>query len=395
MARIGKSKVDKKVMGGYDKVRVAAIQAPQIVFNKEKSVEVACKKIKEAGANGAQLVAFSETYIPTFPAYYTGGFSSDIEEWAFWNTSLQDHSIAIPSEETEVIGRACREAGVYCVMGVNELDDATGARTLYNTQILFGSDGSILGRHRKLMPTYTEKTYWGMGDGSDIQVHDTDIGRVGSLICWEHHTILVRAAQMLMGEEFHVANWPGTWSIGKKNDQGERTGRLLEPTTEPDGSDWQFAAREYAFEAGSFVISSSGLLREQDFEPEYKHFIDSPNMNFDWAIGGAAILNPFGEYLAGPVFNDDTIVYADCEASELKAAKVVFDGLGHYSRPDVVKLLLKEEEDRNVLFETGKDLTYKDLKNISESTEVPIQKLEMIVDKFEETSRSKKKEDQR
>lgn len=384
MAKIKTEWVDKRVMGGLEKVRVAAIQAPQIVFNKEKSIEIACQKIKEAAAGGAQLVAFSETYIPTYPAYYTGGFSNDIEEWAIWNVSLQDNSIAIPSEDTDIIGKACREAGVYCVMGVNELDDTNGARTLYNTQILFGADGSIIGRHRKLMPTYTERTYHGLGDGSDLMVHPTDIGRIGSLICWEHHTILVRAAQMLMGEEFHIANWPGTWIFGNKDVNNNRSGRFVEPSTDPNASDWQFAAREYAFQSGSFVISVSGLLRKQDFEPAYKGFIDSPHMNFDWAVGGAAIINPFGEYIAGPVFNEDTIVYADCHANEIKAAKVVFDGLGHYSRPDVVRLLLEEESKKNMDYTPRPSLTLNDLKNISEETEVPLQKLEKIVEKYEE-----------
>src|SRR5699024_6458381 len=329
MAGISKNKVDKKVMGGLDKVRVAAIQAPQIVFNKEKSVEIACQNIKEAGANGAQLVAFSETYIPAYPAYYTGGFSNQIEEWAMWNVSLQEHSIAIPGDETEIIGNACKEAGVFCVMGVNELDDTPGSRTLYNTQILFGDDGSILGRHRKLIPTYTERAYWGQGDGSDLQVHKTQIGRIGSLICWEHHTPLLRAAQMLMGEEFHIANWPGNWTFGKRNDNGGRKGRLAEPSVDPMNSDSQFAAREYAFQSGSFVISVSGLLREQDFEPEFKSFIDSPHMNFDWAVGGSSIISSYGEHIAGPGFNEETIVYGDCEANEIKAAKVVFGSLGH------------------------------------------------------------------
>lgn len=382
-------KVNKEVMGGLEKVRVAAIQAPQIVFNKEKSVEIACERIKEAGSNGAKLVAFSETYIPTFPAYYTGGFNSDMEEWALWNVSLQDHSIAIPGEETDAIGKACREANVFCVMGVNEIDETDGARTLYNTQIFFGNDGTILGKRRKLMPTYTERTYWGMGDGSDLQVHETEIGRIGALICWEHHTILVRAAQMLMGEEFHIANWPGTWRIGNKDKKGNRTGRLLEPSPDINGSDWQFAAKEYAFESGSFVISVNGLLRKEDFEPEYKSFIDSPNVNFDWAIGGSAIINPFGEYITEPVFHEDTIVYGDCEAKDIKAAKIVFDGLGHYSRPDVGRLLVDKGAKNNLLFESENKVTHSDLRRVSEATEVPVEKLEKIIEKFEHLQSSK------
>jgi len=185
---------------------------------------------------------------------------------------------------------------------------------------------------------------------------------------------------MLMGEEFHIANWPGTWTFGNKN--GERKGRIFTATTEPgDPSDLQFAIREYAFESGAFVISVCGLLREEDFEPEYKHFIDSPEMDFSWAIGGSAIVNPFGEYLAGPVYKEDTIVYADCHANEIKAAKMIFDGLGHYSRPDVAKLLLDDHERKN-LFRRSQ-LSYQDLKAISEDTEVPLEKLEKVVERIE------------
>ncbi|EIJ77995.1 nitrilase 4 [Bacillus methanolicus PB1] len=137
------------------------------------------------------------------------------------------------------------------------------------------------------------------------------------------------------------------------------------------------------FDSASFVISAAGLLREQDFEPEHKHFIDSPEMDFSWAVVGAAIVNPFGEYIAGPVYNEDTIVYADCHANELNAAKVVFDGLGHYSRPDAVKILLHDHEQKSLL-RSSRGLSYQDLKNISESTEVPLEKLEKILEKVEE-----------
>ncbi|KZN96032.1 hypothetical protein [Aeribacillus pallidus] len=128
------------------------------------------------------------------------------------------------------------------------------------------------------------------------------------------------------------------------------------------------------------------MLREQDFEPEHKHFIDSLEMDFSWAVGGAAIVNPFGEYIAGPVYNKDTIVYADCHANELKAVNVVFDGLGHYSRPDAVKIY----EQKNLL-SNSKLLSYQDLKNISESTEVPLKKLEKVMEKVEERVKISKK----
>jgi len=336
----GSFKIDKKVLGGNEKVRVAAIQASQIVFNKNKSIDKAVKMIKEAGKKGAKLVSFSESYLPAYPAYYTCGFESPMGEWVAWIEGLQDNSIVIPSEDTAIIGEACKEACVYCVMGVNEMDDAAGSRTLYNTQIMFSKDGTVMGRHRKLIPTYTERAYWGWGDGSDLEVHETDVGRIGSLICWEHHTILVRAAQMMMGEEFHIANWPGTWCLGPST--------LVEGSPKWGICDLQFAAREYAFEAGAFVISVSGLLRYEDFEPEYRKFAKSSHMNYKWAVGGSFIVDPLGNVIAEPVFGKETIIYADCPARSIKAAKAVFDGLGHYSRPDVTQLLVRTHPWRNI-----------------------------------------------
>ncbi|MFH1327619.1 MAG: carbon-nitrogen hydrolase family protein [Candidatus Bathyarchaeota archaeon] len=333
-------RVNKKLLGGNEKVRVAAIQASQIVFNKDKSIDKAVKMMKKAGAKGAKLVAFSETYLPAYPAYYTCGFESPMGEWMTWIDGLQDNSIVIPSEDTDIIGEACKEADVYCVMGVNELDNVAGSRTLYNTQIMFGKDGTVMGKRRKLIPTYTERAYWGCGDGSDLKVYDTNVGRVGSLICYEHHTILVRAAQMLMGEELHVANWPGTWRLGPT--------LLVEGSPKTGICDLEFAAREYAFESGAFVINVNGLLREEDFEPSYKDFAKSSHMNYKWAIGGSFIVDPFGNIITEPIFGKETIIYADCYAKSIKAAKTVFDGLGHYSRPDVTQLLVRTHPWRNV-----------------------------------------------
>ena len=119
-----------------------------------------------------------------------------------WNIGLQDNSIVILSYDTDRLCEACKKYNVYCVMGVNELDDANGVRTFYNTQIIFGNDGTILGRHRKTKPTYTERVYWGDGDGSDLNVYKTSIGRIGALVCAEHHTIAVSRAQMMMGGKF-------------------------------------------------------------------------------------------------------------------------------------------------------------------------------------------------
>ena len=372
----------KGILGGREMVRVACIQAPQIVFNKEKSIETACARIREAGEHGAQLVAFSETYIPCYAAYYDGGFDNSMDEWMEWNMGLQQNSIVIPSEDTDRIGAACRDAGVYCVIGVNELDDAEGVRTFYNSQIIFGADGSILGRHRKTKPTYVERAYWGEGDGSDLNVYKTPIGRIGSLVCWEHHTILVSRAQMLMGEEIHVANWPGTWKVGPKT--------AMDPNFDPlgIGCDGITACKEYAFQAGCFVVSVHGLLREEDFEPEYKNMLESKDLNYGWAHGGSCVIGPLGEFIAKPVFDQDTIIYADCYAKDIMAAKAFFDGLGHYSRPDIARLEYNPTLYKNLNIVTGPQTgliapEYSYLKEISEKYEVALSRLEKLAEKIE------------
>ncbi len=378
MAKIMNTKPNKQVLGGKEKVRVAAIQAPQIVFNKEKSIDIAIEKIKEAAANGAELVAFSESYIPVFGPYYSSTYNSIGEEWALWNMGLQKNSIVIPSEDTDRLCQACRDAGVYCVMGVNELDDKQGVFTFYNTQILFGPEGTIIGRHRKLKPTYNERVYWGEGNGSDIGAYDSNIGRIGMLCCWEHHTIGIRAAQILQGEEFHIANWPGNWTF-----KGPKAVSVME---DPSGCDGNRAARAYAFDSGSFVLSVHGLLRDQDFEPEYESIKDSKDLEYDWAIGGSFICDPFGDYLAEPVLHEDTILYADCEANVLRAHDAVFDGLGHYSRPDVASVYLNTDDPANLNTFSARTAIapeYKKLQEISETFEVKLSKLESLANKIE------------
>lgn len=368
----------KKVLGGREKVKVAAVQAAPVFMDKQKTIEKACHLIREAGSNGAELIVFSEAFIPTYPAYYTGGFESPLAEVLAYNVALQDNSVLIPSEDTELLGEAARQAGSYVVMGCSEMDDRLGSLTLYNTLLFLGKDGQVLGRHRKLMPTYTERTYWGWGDASDLKVFDTDIGRIGGLICWEHHMILVRAAMINLAEEFHIAVWPGN-VVG--------TGpRVSEPETAPLGGacDLHPAIREHAFEAGAFVISVSGLLRDEDFPERWQHLRNSSHMNYSWAVGGSAIVGPNGAYLVEPVYNRETILYADCQANRLQAMRVFFDALGHYTRWDVARLEVRREpwvpevpmRDRLARVD---GLPFAELRRISEQFEISIDKLEEIV----------------
>jgi len=372
---------EKKVLGGREQVRVSVAQAAPVFMDKKMTIEKACRLIREAGKNGAELLVFPETFIPGYPAFYSGGWESQPSEWAPYMLALQDNSIVIDSIDTEVLGEAVREANVYAVIGCNELDDCTGSRTVYNTLLFFDHNGRVMGRHRKLMPTYSERTYWGWGDASDLQVFDTDIGRIGGLICGENLMVLLKAAIMQKGEEFHIAVWPGAWS-------GHGKAHLMDAETDPSGESCLIypVVRSYAAEAQAFVISASGILGKNDFPEKWHNIRDSHHASYGWAVGGSAVINPHGRIIAGPLIGEETILYADCHAHHLKLAKAIFDCLGHYTRWDVVRLQVRREpwepevEVKRPIIEVAADK----LRHISEEYEIAPDKLEALIDKLNE-----------
>jgi nitrilase len=374
----------KNILGGREKVKVAVVQAAPVFMDKQRTMEKACRLIKEAGMNGAELIAFSEAFIPTYPAYYTVGYETNPHEWTDYMIALQDNSIVVPSEDTEILGHAAKEAGTYVVMGCNELDNRQGSCTVYNTLLFIGKRGNVLGRHRKLMPTYTERIYWGQGDASDVKVFDTDIGRIGGLICWENHMTLIRAAMIHRGEEFHIAVWPGSWRRGET--------KLLDADTSP-GALLQSLIRVHAFEAGAFVLSACGFLTPEDFPERWQYIRDSNHVNYDWALGGSAIVNPAGRYLVEPNFEKDAILYAECYSNQIKAVKAVFDSLGHYSRWDIAQLRVRREawSPETAFTEppnTNIELPASELRRISEEFEIGIEKLESLFDEFGKIKKS-------
>ena len=368
----------RQVLGGREKVKVAVIQASPVFMDKEKTIEKACCLIKEAGSNGAELVTFSESYIPGYPAYYTAGYETPPHEWTDFMIGLQDNSLHIPGEDTDILGEAAKEAGTYVVIGCNEIDDRPGSRTVYNTLLFLDRSGEVMGRHRKLMPTYTERIYWGQGDSSDIKVFDTEIGRIGGLICWENHMTLVRAAMIHRGEEFHIAVWPGNWKRGED--------KLLTADTSEGGINCNIQAliKVHAFEAGAFVLSGCGYLDSDDFPEKWHGIRDGDHMNYDWAKGGSSIVNPAGRYLADPNFEKDAILYADCHANQIKAVKAVFDSLGHYSRWDLAQLAVRTEglEPEFELRDSKipqLEISDSELKRISEQHQISLENLESII----------------
>jgi nitrilase len=301
-----------------ESVKVAAVQAAPVFLDRDATTAKACGLIKEAGAGGASLVVFPETFVPTYP------------DWVWrvpaWNDGafvdrLRVESVAVPSPVTQQLGEAAAEAGTYVAIGVNEIDGAT----LYNTLLYFSPAGDVVGRHRKLMPTGGERTVWGMGDGSTFDVVETPFGIVGGLICWENYMPLARAAMYAKGVDIYVAP---TW----------------------DNSDsWVATLRHIAKEGRCYVIGVSPLLRGSDVPAELRG--ETYGGDDDWMSRGfATIVGPDGDVIAGPLSETEEILYADIEPATIAAHRHYFDPVGHYSRPDVFHLSVDTARRSSVTF---------------------------------------------
>ncbi len=310
------------------KIRVGAAQISPYFFNKAKTLEKTCHYIREAGKLGLDLIVFPEVYFCGYP-FWRGGVSVRLStELA---AKMIGSAIRWNGEEAQKMAEVARKAKVNCVIGCNELSDHPGSLTIYNSLIVISREGRVLGRHRKLMPTHSERVYWGMGDASDIRTFELDIGTMGACICYEHHMTLLRAAMAIKGEEIHCALWPGWWKVD---------GHLGAKTGEPGSKtcDIESAIRQHAIENQVFVVSSSWYLKEKDIPPELREVI-----KYNLAVGGSCIVNPAGIIIEGPVFNQETIVHAEIDLGERRLAKAYFDGIGHYSRPDLLSLRIQDE----------------------------------------------------
>lgn len=296
-------------------VRAAAIQAEPMVLDRDATVEKACQLIAEAADNGASLIVFPETFIPVYPNATIWGrgllnFGGQRQNHAW--VRLWNNSVEIPGPATDRLAKTAREARATVVMGLNER--AADNHTLYNTLLFIGPDGRLLGKHRKLMPTLHERMIWGMGDGSTLRVFDTPCGKVGGLICWENYMPLARYALYGQGEQIHAA-----------------------PTAH-DGDITLINARNTAYEGRLFVISVCMILRKASFPHDFELGEELAEAGDFIKSGGSAIVGPDGEVLAGPVWNEEKILYADLDLQRIVEERRVFDVTGHYSRPDVLRL---------------------------------------------------------
>ncbi|MBI2185209.1 MAG: carbon-nitrogen hydrolase family protein [Thaumarchaeota archaeon] len=350
-----------------DRIKVAAAQVSPVYMNGDATVDKACKTIEEAGRNGAELIVFSETFIPGYP-YWRGILP--ISRWSELMVEYQKNAVKIPSSYTDVLGDAARRAGAYCVIGCTEMDDRIGSETLYNTLLFLDCEGRVMGRHRKLMPTHAERMIWGMGGAEDLRVFESDLGRLGGLVCYEHHMTLLKAAMAAKGEEIHCAVWPGWWIMDKHPGAKKRFKTGPDPEKVCDIAP---AVRQYAFENQVFVVSVGGYLPD-DSLPE-------DSRGFNVAAGGSMIVNPAGLLLSGPVLDEERILYATLDADDRRATKAYFDALGHYSRWDVVRLELREEE-RSPLAKPRPMIDASKLRKAAQKHGIELEKVESLVEEL-------------
>ena len=301
---------------------VAVVQAAPVFMDLDGSMEKARGLIRDAASRGAKLVAFPEAWLPGYPAWLD--CCRDAAVWDHEPTKhvfarLVENSVVVPSPHTQALASLSREFGVVLSIGVNErVKEGPGHGTLYNSNLLVNSDGALVSCHRKIMPTFTERMIWGMGDGMSLCAADTSAGRVGGLICWEHWMPLARQVLHVSREDIHVAAWPWVKEMSL------------------------VASRHYAFEGRCYVLACGGILRARDL-PQELELAENLQLEPDALIlrGGSAIIGPDGKIIAGPIFNDETILTAEIDFSAITRESLTLDVTGHYARPDIFDLRLK------------------------------------------------------
>jgi nitrilase len=296
-------------MTEFGTVRVAAVQATPAILDAERSITKACELIADAAAGGAQFVVLPETFVSVYPsnawARQAASFGGFDEVWErMWSSSID-----VPGPEVERLVAACRKHRVICAIGVNEREsDRPGS--LYNTMLIVSADG-LLHRHRKLMPTHHERLFHGIGAGGDLGVVQTAVGRIGGLICWENRMPLARHAVYEGGPQIWVA-----------------------PTAD-DSDGWLASMRHIAIESGAFVVSVPQFIPASAFPADFPAAL--PEGQEVLGRGGAAVIEPAsGEVIAGPLYDQEGIVFADCDLRRGLHAKRLFDVVGHYSRAEVL-----------------------------------------------------------
>ncbi len=297
------------------RVKVAVVQAAPIAFDRERTIEKVRVLAGEAARQGAQLALFPEAFVSAYPrgldfGAVVGSRSDEGREdfRRYWESSVD-----VPGPAVDSLARIARDNIIYLVIGAVERDRGT----LYCTVLFFAPDGSFLGKHRKIMPTGSERLVWGFGDGSTMPVFETPLGRIGAVICWENYLPLMRAAMYAKGIEIYCA-----------------------PTADSRDS-WIASMRHIAVEGRCFVLSCGQFNRRRDFPADY-HSIHGDDPDAVLSRGGSCIVDPFGDFLAGPNFDGEAILVAELDRAQIVRGKYDLDVVGHYARPDIFQLHVDE-----------------------------------------------------
>jgi nitrilase len=308
--------------------KAAVVQASPVVFDRDRTLAKAEALAADAARKGASLVVFPEAFVSAYPRGLDFGavVGARTDEGRDDFRRYWESSVDVPGPAVDALGRIARTHRLFLVMGVVERDGGT----LYCTVLFFALDGSYLGKHRKVMPTASERLVWGFGDGSTMPVFDTPLGKLGAVICWENYLPLMRAAMYAKGIELYCA-----------------------PTADPRDS-WIASMRHIAVEGRCFVLACNQFNRRRDFPADYRSRLgDDPDMVM--SRGGSCIVDPFGNLLAGPEVNGEAVLVAEIDRAQILRGKYDLDVVGHYARPDIFQLHVDERPRRPVTVHRAED----------------------------------------
>ncbi len=317
---------------------VAAVQAAPAYLNLDKCLDIVSKYTKEAKKNGADLVVFSESFIPGFPSWVH--MLAPMDQNILFK-KFAENSIEIPSKAFYILQKIARDNGVFLSIGVTEKAPKQSLGALWNTNLIFDRKGNLIGRHRKLLPTWSEKLMWSFGDGSSLNVHDTEIGRIGALICGENTNSLAKYALISQGEQIHISTYPACFPTSRNPSKGQAYLDTL-----------LVRACSMSYEGKVFTVVSSQALDEEGFEVLSDGKKDLRDLLDKLTYGGSMIVSPTGLVISDIIKdNKEGIAYGQCDISDIIPQKAIHDIAGNYQRSDVLKFSINKKVLKPVFIE--------------------------------------------